>query len=390
MNNKTLLKKAFIEANCECYPVIHHNFSADFQSKMEKLIKSQHGLRRLVNTSGKRAAVIILAVIISLTGVACTVEEVREPIVKTIKEFFVDAKQLLTDTPADNVSELFPSDISKIKATSYMSKSQKEYLIEEQEKVTKFITLLSYTYWGEPRQFDEFNTENTYWTFDFYDLKGENVLTIKMCNDSFDSASKVAIIKDGKEYHYLISNETYAKMLAFTSRRFYLHDSNLELPDDEYCKKKQMSALVGFDETEHQKIIKKKIRDAHYSVENLLISKVSFLKKEDSIYWDYLLSGEKYIDPIANYETQDNTYRFVSERLEYLIDTVKDKETKKALNEALELWCKSMKNHDLEGLFTAHEYIHDYDYFVFNYPTKFVYDNNADFQGLKDYFGRIK
>ena len=390
MNNKLLLKKAFIEANCECYPIEYHNFSADFQDKMEKLIKSQHGLRRLVNTTGKRAAVIILAIIISLTGVACTVEEVREPIVKTIKEFFVDAKQLLTDTPADNVSELFPSDISKIKATSYMSKSQKEYLIEEQEKVSKFITLLSYTYWGEPDKFSEFDTKSTYWTFDFYDLKGENVLTIKMCNDSFDSASKVAIIKDGKEYHYLISNETYAKMLAFTSRRFYLHDSNLELPDDEYCKKKQTSALVGFDEAEHQKIIKKKIRDAHYSVENLLISKVSLLKEEDSIYWDYLLSGEKYIDPIANYETQDNTYRFVSERLEYLIDTVKDKETKKALNEALELWCKSMKNHDLEGLFTAHEYIHDYDYFVFNYPTKFVYDNNADFQGLKDYFGRIK
>lgn len=390
MNNKSLLKDAFVEANCEFSPYLYHNFSPEFESKMQKLIKSQRGFRRLINTAGKRAAVIVLAVIISLTGVACTVKEVREPIVKTIKEFFVDAKQLLNNTPADNISELFPGDISKIKATSYMSKSQNEYLIEEEEKVTKFITLLSYTYWGEPQQFDRFNTQNTYWAFDFYDTNGEKVLTIKMCNDSFDSASKVAITKDGKEYHYLISNEIYAKMLAFTSRRFYLHDSNLELPDDEYCKKKQSSALVGFDETEHQKIIKKKIRDAHYSVENLLISKVSLLKEKDSIYWDYLLSGEKYIDPIANYETQDNTYSFVSQRLEYLIDTVKDKETKQTLSEALEIWENSMKNHDLEGLFTAHEYIHDYDYFVFNYPTKFVYDNNADFQGLKDYFGRIK
>ena len=390
MNNKSLLKEAFVEANCECYPIKYHNFSAEFEDKIAKLIKSQKGFRRLVNTAGKRAAVIVLAVIISLTGVACTVKEVREPIVKTIKGFFVDAKKLLNNTPADNISELFPSDISKIKATSYMSKSQNEYLIEEQEKVTKFITLLSYTYWGEPGRFDEFNTQNTYWAFDFYDLKGENVLTIKMCNDSFDSASKVAIIKDGKEYHYLISNETYTKLLAFTSRRFYLHDSNLELPDDEYCKKKQSNALVGFDDAEHQKIIKKKIRDAHYSVEALLISKVSLLKEKDSVYWDYLLSGEKYIDPIANYETQDTTYSFVSQILRFLIDTVNDNQTKQALNEALSLWDESMKNHDLEGLFTAHEYIHDYDYFVFNYPTKFVYDNNADFQGLKDYFGRIK
>ena len=95
MNNKSLLKDAFVEANCEFFPYLYHNFSPEFEIKMEKLIKSQRGFRRLINTAGKRAAVIVLAVIISLTGVACTVKEVREPIVKTIKEFFVDAQQLL-------------------------------------------------------------------------------------------------------------------------------------------------------------------------------------------------------------------------------------------------------------------------------------------------------
>ena len=49
-----------------------------------------------------------------------------------------------------------------------------------------------------------------------------------------------------------------------------------------------------------------------------------------------------------------------------------------------------MREHNLDDLFTAHEYIHDYDYFSINYPTHYVYDTRADFQGIDDYFGRTE
>lgn len=55
----------------------------------------------------------------------------------------------------------------------------------------------------------------------------------------------------------------------------------------------------------------------------------------------------------------------------------------------LKLWEESAKEHNIEGLFLAHEYIHDYDYFLYNYPTHYVYHPDADYQGIDDYFGHL-
>ena len=43
-----------------------------------------------------------------------------------------------------------------------------------------------------------------------------------------------------------------------------------------------------------------------------------------------------------------------------------------------------------ESYWMAIGYLHDYDYFAFNYPTHYVYNENADFQGIDDYFGHLE
>lgn len=388
-NAKSLLKNAFIDAQLIGYSVKQYNFSDEFETKMKVIIKSQKGFNRLVNTTAKRVACILLAILISLSTVACSIKDVREPIINEIQKFFVNAKELLTNTAADKVAMLFPQDVTKIVGTSYISKSQKQYVIEEEKKVTDFIKLLSETYWGKPEHFEEFSEINTYWKFEFYNGAENCVLQILMCNDSFYTGSKIAIIKNGKEMHFYISNKTYREILAFTNKEFYLHDSKLLRPDKDFLQKYINKAMHNLSKDNEEKV-KQKIRSIHYETEIFLLNNVSLLKENDSIYWEYVKSGKSFTDPISGNENVYSINENIIFQLSEIIEIIEDTDTKNDLKTALSLWKKSVKSNDLEGLFTVHEYIHDYDYFIFNYPTQYVYDDRADYQGLDDYFGWIE
>ena len=388
-NTRAILKNAFIDAQLVGYTVKQHTFSTEFETKMKRIIKYQKGVLRLINTTGKRIACIILTALICLTTVACSIEEVREPIIEEIKEFYVNAKELLTGTAADEVAELFPNDVSKIIGTSYVSKSKNQYVIDDEETVTKFIELLSETYWGEPEQFEDFEDINTYWTFDFYNQEEKSLFQIKMCNNVRYVKSKIAINTNGEEKHFYISNSIYKEILAFTNEKYYLHDSRIEDYDKEFFESQKTKVITDIEENE-AKTIKKKIRNLHYEIEYFLLSEVSHLKEKDSIYWDYVISEEIFTDPINEERRKFDINRIMNYELEYIISTVKEESVKVKLSEALKLWNESVNSHDLEGLFKVHEYVHDYDYYAFNYPTHYVYSESADYQGLDDYFGHLE
>lgn len=387
-NTRAILKKAFIDAQLVAYNENQHRFSDEFEAKMQYIIKYQKGILRLINTTGKRIACIILTALICLTTVACSIEEVREPIIEEIKKFYVNAKELLTGTAADEVAELFPSDVSKIIGTSYVSKSKNQYIIDDEETVTSFIELLSETYWGEPEQFEDFDDINTYWTFDFYNSQDESLFQIKMCNDTRYVKSKIAIIANGEEKHFYISNKIYKDILAFTNEKYYLHDSRLEEHDKEFFESQKTKVIAGVDE-EKLKKVKRKIRNLHYEIELFLLTEVSHLKETDSIYWDYVISEEIFTDPISGERRKFDMDRIMKFELDYIISTIEDDSTKQKFSYVLKLWEKSVNAHDLEGLFKVHEYLHDFDYYAFNYPTHYVYNEYVDYQGLDDYFGHL-
>lgn len=388
-NAELILKNAFTDAQLTGCTDKPHRFSEEFELNMRRVIKYQKGVLRVINTADKRAACAVLAALVCFASVACGIKEVREPIVKEIKKFYVNARELLTGTPADEVADLFPHDVTEIVATSYISESKKQYVIDDEETVTKFIKLLSETYWGEPGQFEEFSTAGTYWTFDFYNSEGKSLFSIKMCNDSIYIKAKVAVIRDGEEKHFYISNTVYKEILAFTNKKYYLHDSKLKDPDKAYFNAKKLEVLKDLDDNT-AKELKKKMRNAHYEIERLLLQNVSLLKESDSVYWQYLSSGKPFTDPIAGYERCFSANKEISSALEYAISVIKDKQAEKNLQTALSLWKKSVSQHSIGGLFKVHEYIHDYDYYAVNYPTSYVYDDYADYQGLDDYFGRLE
>ena len=50
---------------------------------------------------------------------------------------------------------------------------------------------------------------------------------------------------------------------------------------------------------------------------------------------------------------------------------------------------EAISNHDLGAVFAVHEYIHDYDYYVINYPVQYSM-TPPDWGGIDEYFGRIE
>lgn len=67
---------------------IEHTFSAKFEKKMSKLLKAQKNLYwYFYNTASKRVA-IVFAVLVMLVTTACSVEEIREPMVNFIKKVY--------------------------------------------------------------------------------------------------------------------------------------------------------------------------------------------------------------------------------------------------------------------------------------------------------------
>lgn len=67
---------------------IEHTFSVKFEKKMSKLLKAQrNSYWHFYNTASKKVA-IVFAVLVMLITTACSVEEIREPIVKFIKKIY--------------------------------------------------------------------------------------------------------------------------------------------------------------------------------------------------------------------------------------------------------------------------------------------------------------
>ncbi len=385
---RKLLKKAFIDSQADFRIVPRYCFSDRFEKEFSDILKGRKSTVRFLKTAGKRVAAIILAVLIAATGAFCSVSALREPIVAAIEEFYINAKELLSGTKADKISVLFDEDVHCIIDTSHISESNKKYVISDSEKVEGFVKLLAETSWGVAKNPEEL-TLSSYRSFDFQNSKGESLVTLHLCNNQWGNYAFVALTTKDTTNYYTIEDRIYTEIMAFSNRKFYLHNSKLDLPTKEFCVARFNEVSSQLDE-ESLNEIGELLRETHYEMEKFLMQNVSVLKEYDSIYWDYVLSGEAFIDPISQSEKQFFVNDVVVCNLSRLCKLLLDENSLNAVNKALELWENGLLNHDLEGLFAAHEYIHDYDYFLYNYPTNYVYDEDADYQGTDDYFGHVK
>lgn len=355
---------------------------------MNSIIRSQSRSHTFINTAGKRVACVILAALISLFGVACGVKQVREPIIREVKQIIVNIGELFTGSKAEKISELLPTEVTKIIAFDHSDTTKAEYVIADADKIKSFVTLMSETAWRSSDSEINADELNAYWSFEFYSADGSISARLDMCRNIFSQGAAVIVHNGAESNAFVISNKIYDELLCFTNKRYYLHDSSNEMPGEELC---NSAAEIFFADMANDDIksIRKEIRAAHYAVEEFLLENVTLLKSENSVYWNYLESGEIFIDPIADYERSIKVNITVGEALKTAIKSVNDSKAEALLKKALKIWNDAVKSHDLDELFTAHEYIHDIDYFCVNYPTHYVYDINVDFQGIDDYFSHI-
>ncbi len=387
-NARAILKNAFIDAQFGD-TAKSHIFSAEFERKMQDLIRYQKGLLKLINTTGKKVACILLSILIIATSTVFSVEALREPVIEAIQSFFVNVKEQLMGTRAKNIADYFVEDITQIKATNYFTAVPKEHIINDKQKIDEFIKLLSETEWQSPKNEHIKNVQYVFWKFEF-NKNEELVTTLNLC-ESPTGTGCIKITNKNSSKVFTISERIYRDIMAFTNTKYFLHKSDIATPSEATCLAVQNN--VFYDLTTAEKdFISNEIRIAHMQIENMLLDSVSALKDPDSQYWYPAITGEEFKDPFSEeiYINGDWCFNSVIEHLDNISKSIKNKEIKsqfEAITENLQIACN---NHDIGGIFSIHEFIHDFDYFAINYPAYFEVFAPPDWDGIDIYFGHLE
>ena len=382
-----ILKNAFIAAQLE-NGVMPYEFSGEFEKKMQKLIKSQKGIRRLVNTVAKKVACVTVSVIIATMATVFSVDALREPVTEAVQSFFVNDKEYLSGTDADNIAPLFSDTITEITATNLITSVPKEYIISDPEKITAFTKLLTETNWGEP-QYEVMEKDFVLYRFDFKN-GNDIVTTLNVCPRYPELYGIIEIISGEESKVYHISERTYLDILAFTTRKYYLHKSDLPKPTEEKCLNWQQEALSNIENAKRN-VLCENFKLLHINIENFLLDSVVTLKEPDSVYWEKLELPENklFIDPFTGVTSFNKTYHILIGYFDACIESAENDNVQKTVTAMKKDFENAVKNHDLGSIFTVHEVIHDWDYYVINYPISYSIEP-PDWGGIDEYFGHLE
>ena len=190
------------------------------------------------------------------------------------------------------------------------------------------------------------------------------------------------------EKSYNINTNMYSDLLNILQQVYYLHDSDLELPSEEKCVKKKKKALSGLSQNK-KKEINTKLRNAHTTMEFLLMDGTKNLKQSNSIYWNLYNEAEIITEQTGEglEFSKDSCFRAVANNITDIANIIKNEETKEIFNSIYEKLNKAMENKDIAELFELHKQIHDLDYWVINYPVYFDSAPAPDWEGIETYFG---
>ena len=281
-----------------------------------------------------------------------------------------DYSNIESKTTIENVTKIICKHIYEENA------SQKEdlYNIINQDKINKIIELIESQ---ELNKSYESTSEKNYIEIKIYNNEEEKQLTIYE-NDSIRL----------NETEYQVNSELYKNLISILNPTYYLHNSDLELPSEEKCKKMQEKAINGLNENQVEEI-SRKLREAHTTMEFLLINGTKNLKQSNSIYWDLYNEAEAITEPTGEELefSKDSCFRATANNIMDIVNIIKDEEAVGLFNSIYEELNKAMENKDIAELFETHKQIHDLDYWIINYPAHFDVAPAPDWEGIETYFG---
>lgn len=270
----------------------------------------------------------------------------------------------------ENVSEIVCKNIYK-KDTR---QDEKIYNIINEEKINQIKELV--------KSQDLIETDN--------EPDNENYIEITMYSDE---EKEQLIVDDNNnikqnEQVYQVDTQLYQELINILNPTYSLHNSDLELPSQEKCITMQEKALNNMSDNEINEI-STRLREAHTTIENLLINGVKNLKQSNSIYWNLYNEAETIIEESGDglEFSKDYCFRAVANDIIDITDIIKDEDVKQNFDSIYEKLNKAMEFKDIAEIFAVHEMIHDYDYWVINYPAYYDTAPAPDWKGIETYFG---
>ena len=252
-------------------------------------------------------------------------------------------------------------------------KKEDIYNIINEEKINKIIDLIEVE---KTKELTNNIANNDYIELNFYNNDKE--INIIVYNNS--------IRINGNNYK--VNNGLYNEIIKILKDTYYLHKSSISLPNKENSKEMQNKALKGMSD-EETKEAQRKLRDAHVTMEYLLIEGTKNLKESNSVYWNLYNNADTITEPNGEKLdfTNDRCFNAVAENINKITEVVKDENTKKNFEEIFRRLQSAMENKDIAEMFEIHKIIHDYDYWIINYPAYFDTAPAPDWEGIETYFG---
>lgn len=304
-----------------------------------------------------------------------------------IEQSIENNNNVLNISKSNEISLSFPEDITEIKLVNYLSDSSNPttYTINDIEKMKDFIQLFTSSTWIEDNT--SYNNFTTFWKIT---IKGSTITTFNMFGVGGVNGNYgiVQVNYDNYSKLYQIPKTTYLDILSFTTEKYYLHESDLEIPNQDKCYEAQNKVFSELDENTKNEI-KKEIQQIHGSLEYTLLDAVRILKDSNSPYWIRFIEPgiyEEPLDPSTKVESNGILTIYLNKTND-LLNKIKNSNVRNDLNIAYTYLKEAIDEHNIEKLFEAHKIIHDYDYWVINTPVHLDYEP-ADWSGVDTYFGK--
>ena len=171
-----------------------HVFSADFEKKMQKLIKRRNKpYYRMINTFGKRIACIALIILVASSATILSVDALRN----TVADFFVSTYEKFSTFQSINEDKSAPSTIKDIYEITYDLKEYEIYY-EDNTEYRRNITYIK----------DDILINFSQYTKDAYDIN-VNTEDAEISTISINDKEAVIFLDNQNYYHLIWDNGDY-------------------------------------------------------------------------------------------------------------------------------------------------------------------------------------
>ena len=171
-----------------------HVFSADFEKKMQKLIKRRNKpYYKIINTVGKRVACIVVIVLIASSVTILSVDALRN----IVADFFVSTYERFSTVQSADEDKSAPATIEDIYAITY-DLSDYDVIYEEKDNYSYNITYIK----------DDIVINFSQYTKDMYD-KNINTEDAEISTIEINGTEAIIFLDNQNYYHIIINSDDY-------------------------------------------------------------------------------------------------------------------------------------------------------------------------------------